>query len=48
MDADHIVVLERGQVREQGTHQTLLEAEGTYHGLWDKQFPTRVLRRLAA
>jgi len=48
MDADKIVVLEEGQLVEQGSHQDLLEADGKYKELWLKQFPTRVLRRIAA
>ncbi|GIW73186.1 MAG: ABC transporter [Planctomycetota bacterium] len=35
--ADRIVVLERGQVREQGTHAELLAAGGLYAALWRVQ-----------
>jgi subfamily B ATP-binding cassette protein MsbA len=35
--ADRIVVLERGQIVEQGTHQTLLAQAGTYHKLHSLQ-----------
>jgi len=48
MDADKIVVLEEGKLVEQGSHQELLETDGKYKELWLKQFPTRVLRRIAA
>jgi ATP-binding cassette subfamily B protein len=37
VDADRIFVLDRGVVREQGTHAELLHAEGLYKHLWDKQ-----------
>lgn len=40
-DADHIVVLDRGQVVEQGTHSELLQAGGTYARLCRLQFDTR-------
>jgi ATP-binding cassette subfamily B protein len=36
--ADLIVVLEEGQVAEEGTHETLLEVEGSYHRLHTLQF----------
>jgi len=36
--ADLIVVLERGQIIEQGTHAELLHNNGTYAGLYQKQF----------
>ncbi len=34
---DRLVVLERGSVVEQGTHEQLLRAGGTYAGLWARQ-----------
>ena len=40
-DADHIVVLDRGQVVEQGTHNDLLQAGQTYARLCRLQFDTR-------
>lgn len=35
--ADHIVVLDRGRVAEQGDHAELLAADGLYRELWDLQ-----------
>ncbi|MFA3790094.1 ABC transporter ATP-binding protein/permease [Aliiglaciecola sp. SL4] len=37
IDADKIVVLEKGQVVEQGTHKELLKQHGLYKKLWDTQ-----------
>ncbi len=37
IDADNIIVLENGQVCEQGTHQKLLDAKGLYAHLWTLQ-----------
>lgn len=37
IDADNIVVLEHGQVAEQGTHQQLLSKDGVYAKLWRLQ-----------
>ena len=36
-DADRIVVLEKGKIVEQGTHDALLEAGGRYAQLWHRQ-----------
>ncbi len=36
-DADHILMLEDGQVAEYGTHEELLEKGGLYKSLFDKQ-----------
>jgi ATP-binding cassette, subfamily B, heavy metal transporter len=34
VDADNILVLDHGEVVEQGSHQTLLEQDGRYANLW--------------
>lgn len=36
-DADRIVVLEAGEVVEQGTHEALLARQGRYAQLWHRQ-----------
>lgn len=33
---DHIISLEKGQLAEQGTHETLLENNGVYKRLWEE------------
>jgi ATP-binding cassette subfamily B protein len=37
-DMDRILVLHKGELREQGTHQQLLAARGIYHRLYQLQF----------
>src|SRR2546423_9981332 len=37
-DADLILVMEKGTIVEQGTHDQLLAAGGTYHALYHAQF----------
>ncbi|GAA4518557.1 ABC transporter ATP-binding protein [Brachybacterium paraconglomeratum] len=37
-DADVILVMEHGDIVEQGSHEVLLEAEGAYHRLYWSQF----------
>ena len=36
-DADRIVVLEAGEIVEEGTHESLLARQGRYHSLWQRQ-----------
>ena len=36
--ADHILVLDGGQVVEQGTHESLMAMQGTYRRLYESQF----------
>ncbi len=35
--ADHIVVIDRGRVVEEGRHEVLLEGQGVYWSLWEAQ-----------
>ena len=37
VSADRILVLDRGQITEQGTHQQLVAQGGLYAGLWQEQ-----------
>ena len=37
-NADHILVVDRGDVVEQGTHEELMRAEGFYYRLYKAQF----------
>lgn len=48
VDADRILVMERGHIVEQGTHQALLAQQGIYHRMWQlQQKEQRVLAEMA-
>jgi ATP-binding cassette subfamily B protein len=36
--ADHILVLDGGEVVEQGTHESLMQQKGFYYRLYQSQF----------
>jgi ATP-binding cassette subfamily B protein len=42
MAADQILVVEAGAIAEEGTHDTLLEKNGVYKDLYNKQFESKV------
>jgi ABC-type bacteriocin/lantibiotic exporters, contain an N-terminal double-glycine peptidase domain len=46
MHADRIYVLERGDIIETGTHESLLEEKGLYYAMWRQQIGER--KKLAA
>ena len=37
VDADEIIVLDKGQVAERGTHDELLAEGGVYAAMWNRQ-----------
>ena len=39
--AEHTIVLDRGQIIEQGTHHQLLQQHGLYATLWQQQLKTQ-------
>ena len=39
MQADHIIVLHKGRLVEEGEHHFLMAKKGYYFSLWKQQFP---------
>ena len=39
VQADHIAVLEKGKIVEDGTHSSLWKLQGKYYHMWQKQLP---------
>ncbi len=48
MHADHIFVLEKGEVVETGNHQTLIDEKGLYYAMWRQQIGERKVSRPVA
>jgi len=44
-DADKILVMHKGEIRERGTHQELLAMDGLYRKLYDLQYADQVAPR---
>ena len=38
-NSDHIIVLDKGSIIEQGTHESLLLEKGKYFEMWEKEKP---------
>lgn len=48
MDADQILVLENGQVIQQGSFETLVITEGKFRQLWEAQTTRKVEKSMQA
>ena len=48
IDADEIIVLEKGEIAERGTHAALLKKRGLYSTMWNRQQQAAEARRILA
>jgi ABC-type transport system involved in Fe-S cluster assembly fused permease/ATPase subunit len=48
VDADEIIVLEKGEIAERGTHKVLLRKKGLYFDMWNRQQQADEARRKLA
>ena len=48
IDADEIIVLDKGQVAQRGTHSALLRKKGLYANMWNRQQQADEARRKLA
>ena len=48
IDADEIIVLEKGEIAERGTHKVLLRKKGLYSDMWNRQQQADEARRKLA
>ncbi len=48
IDADEIIVLEKGEIAERGTHKALLKKKGLYSDMWNRQQQADEARRKLA
>jgi ATP-binding cassette subfamily B protein len=47
MHSDRIYVLEKGDVVETGTHESLLDEKGLYYAMWRQQIGERKTKAIA-
>ena len=44
VNADNIIVLDKGSIVEEGTHQSLIDLKGKYFEMWEKQKETNLIQ----
>jgi len=41
---DRVLVMDKGEIVQEGTHKDLVEVSGLYKQLWDRELATRVVK----
>ena len=41
---DRVLVMDKGEIIQEGTHKDLLEVNGLYKQLWDRELATRIIK----
>ena len=41
---DRVLVMDKGEIVQEGTHKELVEVNGLYKQLWDRELATRIVK----
>ena len=41
---DRVLVMDNGEIVQEGTHKDLVEVNGLYKQLWDRELATRIVK----
>ena len=41
---DRVLVMDKGAIVQEGTHKDLVEVDGLYKQLWDRELATRIVK----
>ena len=41
---DRVLVMDKGEIVQEGTHKDLVEMNGLYKQLWDRELATRIVK----
>ena len=41
---DRVLVMDKGAIVQEGTHKDLVEVDGLYKQLWDRELATRIIK----
>ena len=41
---DRVLVMDKGEIVQEGTHKNLVKADGLYRQLWERELATRIVK----